>query len=315
MSACSASAPGKVILFGEHAVVYGRPAIAVPVTQVQATATISPSPAGFRIEATDLGRAYGLEEAGEDDPLARVLRITLDHLQAPAPAATLVVGSTIPIASGMGSGAAVSVAIIRALAGHLGAQLPDEEVSSLAYQVEEIHHGTPSGIDNTVVTYCQPVYFVRGQPIQTFQIHTPFRLLIADSGIASPTRTTVADVRRSWRRRPAAYEAIFDRVGDLAQAARTAIETGEVSLLGPLMTRNQALLREMEVSSEPLETLIQAALSAGAEGAKLSGAGRGGNVIVLVHPERESAVSQALRQAGAVGVIPTWIGDHRDIEA
>jgi mevalonate kinase len=315
MSACSAGAPGKVILLGEHAVVYGRPAIAVPVTQVQAIATISPSSTGFRIEAADLGRACWLEEAGESDPLAQAVRVTLDHLQAPAPDVTLTVRSTIPIASGMGSGAAVSVAIIRAVAGHLGAQLPDQVVSSLAYQIEKIHHGTPSGIDNTVVTYCRPVYFVRGQPIQTFRIHTPFRLLIADTGLASPTKTTVAEVRRSWQRRPADYEPLFDRIGDLAEAARIAIETGEVGRLGTLMTRNQALLRELEVSCGKLETLIQAALTAGADGAKLSGAGRGGNLIALVRPETESAVSQALYQAGAVGVIPTWVGEHGDTEA
>ncbi len=315
MSACRAGAPGKVILLGEHAVVYGRPAIAVPVTQVQATVTISPRPAGFRIQAADLGHAGWLEEAGESDPLAQAARLTLDHLQAPAPTVTLTVHSTIPIASGMGSGAAVSVAIIRAVAGHLGAQLPDEVVSGLAYQIEEIHHGTPSGIDNTVVTYCRPVYFVRGQPIRTFRIHTPFRLLIADTGIASPTRTTVAEVRCNWQRHSAEYEALFDRIGDLADAARIAIETGEVGRLGTLMTRNQALLRELGVSCEKLETLIGAALAAGAEGAKLSGAGRGGNLIALVRPETESAVSQALHQAGAVGVIPTWVGDQGDAEA
>jgi mevalonate kinase len=314
MSACSASAPGKVILFGEHAVVYGRPAIAVPVAQVQATVTITPSTAGFRIEAADLGRACWLEEAERNDPLAQAVRVTLGRLRAAAPDVTLTVRSTIPIASGMGSGAAVSVAIIRALAEHLGTQLPDEVVSSLAYQIEEIHHGTPSGIDNTVVTYCRPVYFVRGQPIQTFRIHTPFRLLIADTGIASPTKTTVAEVRRNWERRPANYEALFDRIGDLADAARIAIQTGEVGQLGPLMNRNQVLLRELGVSCEQLDTLSRAALAAGGEGAKLSGAGRGGNLIVLVRPETESAVSQALRHAGAVGVIPTWVGDRGDTE-
>jgi len=314
MSACSASAPGKVILFGEHAVVYGRPAIAVPVTQVQATVTISPGTAGFRIEAADLGRACWLEETEENDPLARAVRLTLAHLQAPPPAVTLAIRSTIPIASGMGSGAAVSVAIIRALARHLGASLPDELVSSLAYQIEEIHHGTPSGIDNTVVTYRRPVFYVRGQPIQTFRIHTPFRLLIADTGIASPTKIAVADVRREWKRRPAAYEALFDRIGDLAEAARAAIERGEVRRLGPLMNRNQALLWELGVSCEQLEVLSRAALAAGADGAKLSGAGRGGNLIALVRPDREPAVSQALRGAGAVGVIATWVGDRGNAE-
>lgn len=309
MSAFSATAPGKVILFGEHAVVYGRPAIAVPVTQVQATATVSAGTTGFRVLADDLGQAFWLGEADGDDPIARAVHVTLARLDAAVPVATLTVRSTIPIASGLGSGAAVSVAIIRALAGYLGSELPDQVVSSLAYQVEEIHHGTPSGIDNTVVTYSRPVYFQRGQPIETFRVRTPFRLLIADTGIASPTRDTVSDVRRHWRQRPARYEDLFEKMGQLAIEARVAVERGEIDRLGPLMTRNQALLTELDVSCDQLDRLLLAALQAGAQGAKLSGAGRGGNLIALVRPESELAVRQALHSAGAVGIIATQVGD------
>ena len=112
----SASAPGKVILFGEHAVVYGQPAIAMPVTQVQASATVAPAPpgSGLTIVASDLGADFRLDTAPPDEPLTAAARLTLDHCSAPEPDATLTLHSTIPIASGLGSGTAVSTALIRA---------------------------------------------------------------------------------------------------------------------------------------------------------------------------------------------------------
>ncbi len=308
----SASAPGKIILFGEHAVVYDRPAIAVPVTQVKATAEIKARTGKLQIAATDLGRTFLLDDAPPNDPLATAVRLTLEQVKANPPAATILVRSTIPIASGLGSGAAVSVAIIRALASYLGERLGNEIISDLAFRVEKIHHGTPSGIDNNVVTFCRPVYFRRGRPAQTFQIETPFQLLIADTGIPSPTKVTVGDVRRGRQVRPAHYEALFDQIGQVVERARAAIESGQVDRLGALMMRNQALLEQLNVSSARLETLSQAALAAGAEGAKLSGAGRGGNLIALVQPEVEAAVSQALLRAGAVNVIATRVGQVID---
>jgi len=302
-----ASAPGKVILFGEHAVVYGRPAIAAPITQVQATAELQAGSEEFIIHAADLGRQYPLTEAPADDPLAAAVRVTLQQLDVRPPAGCLSIRSSIPIASGLGSGAAVTVAIIRALSRFLGADLPDSLVSELAYQVEQIHHGTPSGIDNTVVAFGQAVYFARACPVETFQIHTPFRLLIADTGVRTPTKVTVGDVRLAWRARPDHYEELFDQVGEMAVSARVAMESGRVSELGALMNRNQILLEQLGVSSPELEKLIQAARLAGADGAKLSGGGRGGNLIALVQPEKEAAVKQALEAAGAVKVIATRV--------
>lgn len=300
----SATAPGKAILFGEHAVVYGRPAIAVPVAQVQATATVAAADgAGLEVRAIDVKRTFPLDHAPANDPLAAAIRVTLEHWQAPAPPAVLTISSTIPVASGMGSGTAVSVAIIRALSNYLGAAPDDELVSNLAYEVEKLYHGTPSGIDNTVVTWNRPVYYSRDRSVQTLQVKTPFDLLIADTGIASPTKITVAEVRARWQNRPGHYEELFERIGQVTKAARVAIESGQVDELGPLMAHNQLLLEQLGVSSPELESLAQAALAAGADGAKLSGGGRGGNLIVLARPEARAAVRQALLQAGALSVI------------
>jgi mevalonate kinase len=306
----SASAPGKIILFGEHAVVYGRPGIAVPVSQVRATARVEATPpgSGLTLLALDLERSVHLRAATMTDPLAAIAFLTLAHLEADEPDALLTVTSTIPIAGGLGSGAAVSTAVARGLAAFLGCDLAPAEVSRLVYEVEKLHHGTPSGIDNTVVAYEQPVYFVRDRRMETFTPGAPFRFLIADSGLPSATGAVVAAVRAAWQAEPARYERLFDQVGSLADAARQALEAGDVRSLGPLMDRNQALLEEMGVSAPLLDRLVAAAREAGALGAKLSGAGRGGNVIALVEEATAAAVEAGLADAGARRVISTTVG-------
>ena len=305
----SASAPGKVILFGEHAVVYGRPAIAVPVTQVRATATVEPAPSGsgLTLVAPDLGTSFPLSTAPQNEPLAAAARATLARLSTPEPDAALTVASTIPIASGLGSGTAVSTALVRALAGFLGHTLAPEEISALVFEVEKIHHGTPSGIDNTVVAFEQPVYFVRGRPIERLPVGVPFTLLIGDTGIRSSTRQVVERVRQAWERSPARYDVLFDQMGDIADEARQAIEAGDVDALGPLMDDNHELLIELGVSSPELDELVEAARFGGALGAKLSGAGQGGNMIALVDEDWVEEVTEALREAEAVRVIRTRI--------
>ncbi len=305
-------APAKIILFGEHAVVYGRPAIAVPVVDVRATVRVEPAPpgAGIAIDARDIGRTIRLSDAPDDEPLALTVRNTLSHLGLDARGLdlTLTLTSTIPIASGLGSGAAVAVALIRALSAHLGRPLDAAQVSVLAYQTETLFHGTPSGVDNTVIAHAQPVYFKKNCPIETFAVHTPFWIVIADTGRPGLTKESVADVRAAWQRDPARYDALFDAIGAITDRARQAIETGNVDALGPLMDENQVLLRRLDVSSPELETLGAAALKAGAEGAKLCGGGRGGNMIALVGPDNAEQIRRALLDAGAKNVIVTGVG-------
>lgn len=312
----SAWAPGKIILVGEHAVVYGRPAIAVPVWDVQARATIAPAGPGrgCTLHAPDLGRVVALAGAPDDDPLALVLRLALARLDLPPnPDWTVTVTSQIPIASGLGSGAALATALVRAVFAQAGADAPPAAVSDLVFESETLYHGTPSGIDNTVVAYGQPVWFVKGAPPVTFAPRLGFMLAIADSGISAPTKETVGDVRHSWLADPATFEARFDRVGAIVTQVRglmeqTGGEVGRWRALGGLFRRNQELLAEMGVSSPVLEQLIQAAQAAGAFGAKLSGGGRGGNVIALVDPAHPQPVVDALIAAGAKRVILTTVG-------
>lgn len=312
----TATAPGKVILFGEHAVVYGQPAIAIPVSQVRARATVAAGlQPGVRLIAPDLGVEKWLLEEDREDALATAVYLVKAATRLPhLPNMTITVSSDIPIASGLGSGAAIAAAAIRAVTqfvGH-GHLLTNEWVSAMTYEVEKIHHGTPSGIDNTVVTYEKPVYFVRQQPqnrIETFTVAKPLTLLVADTGIRSSTKEVVGDVRRQWEADPNRFAALFTACGQIAVAARQAIEQGMTAQLGGLMQENQAVLQEMTVSSPELERLVAAALAAGAAGAKLSGAGRGGNMIALLAEGEDegekTAVSAALTAAGAKNVLTT----------
>lgn len=312
MPAFSATAPGKIILFGEHAVVYGRPALAAPVGQVQARATVSAAPrrptGEVLVQAPDVGLEARLDALPTDHPLRRAVEETRRALGlARLPACTLHIASTIPVASGLGSGAAVSVALIRALAAFLGHPLPAEQVSTLAFEVEKLHHGTPSGVDNTVITYACPVYFVRGQPIERLRLPVPFTLVIGDTGIASPTAVAVGDLRRAWQVEPERYEPLFDAAGEIARAARRALEVGRPTDCGPLMDENQRLLQQMGVSCAELDALASAARAAGALGAKLSGGGRGGNMIALAPPALAPVIVQALLAAGAQRAFATLI--------
>jgi mevalonate kinase len=306
-----ASASGKAILFGEHAVVYGQPAIAVPLSHIRVTVQVEnldPGTTGVLIDAPDIRQSTWLHEADGDDPLASAVSLTLEELNLKAPVDVhLTIRSQLPIASGLGSSAAVSVAIIRALSAHLAKPLEDETVSKIAYTVECIHHGTPSGIDNTVVAYEKPVYFIREHKPELIPISTPLNLIIGDTGESMRTTIPVSLLRERWEKDPGTYGGWFEEIGDIVIKARTMLETGSIESLGALMDQNQTLLEDMGLSSLELQRLIRAARKAGALGAKLSGAGMGGIMLALVEPDTAQIVETALRQAGAKQVITTEV--------
>ncbi len=320
MPAITATAPGKIILFGEHAVVYGQPAIAVPVNQVKARAIISAKPGQPRgslyLQAPDIGLDLRWDQLPPDHPLVLVIKGVLKKTQIDQPPAlTVRVTSTIPMAAGLGSGAAVSVATIRAFSEFLGRPLPNDEISQLAFEIEKLYHGTPSGIDNAVITFEKPIYFTKivnedTGKVETIQVSNPFTFVIGDTGIPSPTSAAVGDVRKAWQADGVLFQELFENIGEIAKKARQAIEIGDNAALGPLMNENQILLKKMGVSSIELERLVQAARRAGAHGAKLSGGGRGGNMIALATTESALHVADALTEAGATNTIITTVNNQ-----
>ena len=152
----SVSAPAKIILLGEHAVVYGKPSLAVPMSTLRAYAQTIPMPrnSGLKIIAVDLDQqqfVVDLSSTKLDQPLVTAALLLLNDLGSPFPDAKIILHSDIPIASGMGSGAAITTALFRAIMLLLNKSLPNDRLNNLVYEVEKIHHGTPSGVDNTVI--------------------------------------------------------------------------------------------------------------------------------------------------------------------
>lgn len=304
----SARAPGKIILFGEHAVVYGRPAIAAPVDQIQVTVRVTGLPehqSGVRVRSPLMGIDSELGEFDGDDPLAAALYLILEETQTEDPALQIQIESDIPIASGLGSGAAVTIALARALGEHLNRPLSLEQQSRIGYKVDRLHHGTPSGIDNTVITYGEPIYFVKGQEPQPIKAAAVVPLVIAISSRPSPTSESVALVRERWLEDRPAYEDMFDAIGHVVDSAREDLQSGKLPELGTAMNANHRLLQRLGVSTPELDTLTGAARAAGADGAKLSGGGLGGNVIALVADGKTADVADAFQRAGAVRTIET----------
>lgn len=303
-----ATAPGKVILLGEHAAVYGRPVLAAPVQAVSARAEVLPLDENrVRVEAPDIKVDSYLKDLPDNQPLAKAIRLALREAQVSG-GIRVRVTSDIPPASGLGSSAAVSVAILRAVSAHFDQELAADRVAQLAFEVEKLHHGDPSGIDNTVVAFGIPVLFIKGEEPRPLGVTGRFQFLIGDTGDPSPTKALVTMLRGRWTGDTEFVDALFDSIGELSDQAAASIGQGRLGDLGPLMNHNQTLLESLGVSSPNLERLVRAAREAGATGAKLSGAGGGGVMVALVNDSTLEAVDAALHTAGAVRTIRTELG-------
>ncbi len=310
MPGTASKAFGKIILFGEHAVVYGQPAIAIPVTEVQANVTVRALPGRngneIHIVARDIGIDGWWKELPSNSPLAATFALIknhfkLDHL----PAMEVNISSTIPLAAGMGSGAAITTAVFRAVTSFLGLKLDNTQLSGLVFEIERLYHGHPSGIDNTVIAQERPVYFIKGHPFKLISVGRQMIFLIAVSSKASRTIEVVEEVKNHLQRSPERIRSILESIGEITRHAKDLLSEGDTEGLGRLMDQNQVLLQELGVSSNELDDLITAARMSGAKGAKLSGAGKGGNIIALCDEPHERKIRAALADAGAVSVIKT----------
>ncbi|MBN2798644.1 MAG: hypothetical protein JXX28_05795 [Deltaproteobacteria bacterium] len=256
-------APGKLILCGEHAVVYGHPAIAIAVGLFT------------EVEVTPCRRV----EAEGDDRLR-------EALSALAPqGGRFSIRSELPMGAGMGSSASLAVAAVRAL----GSALTLEEELEQAMRAERVFHGSPSGLDAAVIARGGALRFQRGAPPAMTPLPPPsWTGVVLDTGVPGDTRAMVAQVARG------AHGPLLAEIGSIADAIGDHLDN--IGLLGPLLTHNHALLRALGVSTPHLDHLVGEALALGATGAKLCGAG-GGGVALALHPD-PAALRDALRARG-----------------
>jgi mevalonate kinase len=299
------SASAKIILFGEHAVVYGQPAVAIPIQDVRTSAAVSIDAmvSAPIIEAKDLKVETTYGTASYPDSIEHIIKtielINEKIVKLPKAGWRLTIWSKIPMGRGLGSSAATSIAIIRALTKAMMKFISPKELVKYSFELEKIHHGTPSGIDNTVISLEKPILFRKDHEPAAIQFSSMF-FIVGDTGISKKTSDVVSQVAEAREKNSVQYNRIFDQIGQIARQGSLALKDGDVKKIGKLMDENQILLQRINVSSPELENLIDAAKAKGALGAKLCGAGKGGCMVAVAKDGTTAGIiASDLMKAGA----------------
>jgi hydroxymethylglutaryl-CoA reductase len=290
---------GKVVILGEHSVVYGRHAIAVPVPLV-IRALVEDHDKGIHLIIPRWGIEYELAANPQDRrSFERPAGVMLDQLGLGGRSMRIEVFPEVPRSMGLGGSAAMAVAIVRALDKHFKLGLSDDEVNQLAFESEKVAHGNPSGLDNTLACFAKPLVYRRGDPplVEPLNIREPIPAVIGMTGYEGLTAKTVGRVRDAWKKDQQLYERIFDQIDALVLRGVQAIQDGDVKLLGELMNICHGMLNALQVSTPELEQLVDIARENGALGAKLTGGGGGGSIIAVCEDNQDQIVD-AIRAAG-----------------
>jgi len=288
----------KLILVGEHAVVYGKPAIAMPFPlKVRATVKESKGPIKFK---SSLYRGYILEMPNTMRGIEECIKETLNFLKKPIKNLHITIDSLIPIGRGLGSSAAISIAIVRSLFSFYGQKLSKDILFSLVTVAETYAHGNPSGLD-MIASYSEyPIWFKRGKESLTIKISEPFYIVVADTGRTGNTRRAVTNVKKRYDLDKSNIQKSLAKIERIAEDSKYALVNGDNNLLGRLMNLNQQELINLGVSDDNLNKLINVAINAGALGAKLTGGGLGGCIIALGRDlEHAQVVADELVKSGA----------------
>lgn len=278
---------GKIILFGEHFVVHGCPAIALGISN-NAIVEIK--------KANEL--SYTSNTPGTIPEMTnKSIRNILDAMKIKDNFEVYLKGN-LPITGGLGSSAAFCVALVRALNEEYELKLTNEQINDYAYEGEKAFHGNPSGIDNTIATYRGAIRFIREKGFEQIKVGKPLHFVVAMTGIASPTAKMVEKVRKYKQEDPEQFQTLFDEAFDIVKRGQKALATGDTKTLGELMNENQELLRAIGVSIEKNDAIVKIAIDNDALGAKLTGGGGGGCCIALAKDENHAKkIENAIKQA------------------
>ena len=304
---------GKAILFNEHFVVYGVPAIVSAIGKYTVAKTETINSSGFKINDNRKATPNYKEDKKEQqkDSINKILKKMNIDLSKKGLEITL--EGNLYCASGIGASAASCVAIARALSDHYELNLSDEKINEISYEGEKGYHGTPSGIDNTASTFGNLIWFEKGENnvMDIITLPNPIEIVMGNTGKVANTTAAVAGVRDRKEKNHDKYAEIFNRAENIAYLAKDAFQDEDFHELGKLMNENHKLLQQIEVSSRELDFMVKLARDQGAYGAKLTGGGLGGNIIALT-PGRElqEEVATAIEKEG-FQTLKTVIGASR----
>ena len=309
-----ASAPAKVIIVGEHFVVEGEPAIAAAINlraKVRAD-LIDDRVVDIRTVDSNYSAKYSLDDlrlieslgdsANFFEPLRALVMNAMEHFDLDS-GFKLSIDSKIPVAVGLGSSASVLVASAAALCKLFLGRIDRKLVLSLASKAEEVAHARPSGIDPTIATYGGILIYRKGEGFIRLNVKESFPIIIGVTSILRSTGEMVTRVRSLKNRFPEVFDPLYHSAGHLVIEAARAIEDGDLARLGVLMNVNHGLLSAVNVSNLELEKLVYAARSAGAFGAKITGAGGGGSIIAVCSAENINKVVSAIESAGGRAIV------------
>lgn len=293
------TAHAKAILFGEHAVVYGAPAIAMPLHQLGVEAIVRPTPgAEMRLES-ELFAGSASSAPEELRPVITAVRVALESTGMTGDEVQVLVRSAIPHGRGLGSSAAVAAAITRAAANLTGAELSDTAFHEAVQRAERVAHGNPSGIDARAVAAAGPIRF-HGGTVRPISVGAPLTFVLADSGVPGSTARAVAGVRELRAANPGVTDRAISQLSEIAEGSERDLALGDRAALGARMLEAHRLLGTIGVSTVQLDAFVDAAYAAGAAGAKLTGGGLGGCVLALADSSNQAEhIALALRAAGA----------------
>lgn len=291
------SSHGKSILMGEHSVVYGAPAVALPLLDLQTAVSVRASDTATI--TSDLYTGPIAKAPRELRPVITALRATAKHVGLNIESCEIVISSTVPLERGLGSSAAVSAAMVAAVSNAAGVKLNPDDEFNLVQIAENVAHGTSSGLDAHTVRSLTPVRFQGGKPTDV-HVAKPFTFVIADSGTSGSTSAAVNGVRMLREQSPRFVNGIIDNLANLAENAIAALGEGDSKGLGESMYQGQEQLARLGVSAPALDALVEGAIKHSALGAKLTGSGLGGCVLILAKDhDYANALIEEMQGVGA----------------